>query len=102
MATDTTYDQEMEDSQRDKYLTFLVENEEYGIAISYVTEIIGLQKITEIPDLPESLKGVINLRGKNHPGDGHAQPLPPAAPRLRQPHLRGGGQPRGNHRRPDC
>ena len=57
-------DQGREDSQRDKYLTFLVENEEYGIAINYVTEIIGLQKITDLPDLPESVRGVINLRGR--------------------------------------
>ena len=57
-------DREQEDSQRDKYLTFLVDIEEYGIAINYVTEIVGLQQITAIPDLPESLKGVINLRGK--------------------------------------
>ena len=64
MASAAVFDQEQEDSQRDKYLTFLVENEEYGIAINYVTEIIGLQKITEIPDLPENIKGVINLRGK--------------------------------------
>jgi len=55
---------DMEDSQRDKYLTFLVTTEEYGIAIRYVTEIIGLQKITEIPDLPPVIKGVINLRGR--------------------------------------
>ena len=64
MASAIAVEQEQEDSQRDKYLTFLVENEEYGIAINYVTEIIGLQKITEVPDLPENLKGVINLRGK--------------------------------------
>ncbi len=55
---------EQEDSQRDKYLTFLVDREEYGISIRYVTEIIGLQKITEIPDLPPVIKGVINLRGR--------------------------------------
>jgi len=70
MTTDTSSaamaasEQEQEDSQRDKYLTFLVDTEEYGIAINYVTEIIGLQQITAVPDLPESLKGVINLRGK--------------------------------------
>jgi purine-binding chemotaxis protein CheW len=38
--------------------------EEYGIAIGYVTEIIGLQSITEIPELPHYVKGIINLRGK--------------------------------------
>jgi len=63
-ATNAINGQDQEDSQRDKYLTFLVDTEDYGIAINYVTEIIGLQQITEIPDLPESLKGVINLRGK--------------------------------------
>ncbi|NTV14030.1 MAG: purine-binding chemotaxis protein CheW [Desulfobulbaceae bacterium] len=67
MAADTNIsvnNQVDDDSQRDKYLTFLVDTEEYGIAINYVTEIISLQQITEIPDLPESIKGVINLRGK--------------------------------------
>jgi len=63
-VTESQSDQGREDSQRDKYLTFLVDTEEYGIAINYVTEIIGLQKITDIPDLPESIKGVINLRGR--------------------------------------
>lgn len=53
-----------EDTQKDKFLTFLVENECYGIEIKYVTEIIGIQKITEVPDMPEFLRGIINLRGK--------------------------------------
>lgn len=53
-----------EDTQKDRYLTFLLGNECYGIEIRYVTEIIGLQAITEIPELPEYVKGIINLRGK--------------------------------------
>ncbi|AJF08030.1 chemotaxis protein CheW [Geoalkalibacter subterraneus] len=53
-----------EDTQKDKYLTFHLANEDYGIEIRYVTEIIGIQKITEVPDMPEFVKGVINLRGK--------------------------------------
>ncbi|GBF35107.1 hypothetical protein DCCM_4230 [Desulfocucumis palustris] len=57
-------DDDMEDSQEGKYLTFLLNNEEYGIEIRYVTEIIGLQNITEVPDMPSFIKGVINLRGK--------------------------------------
>ncbi|MBW2303883.1 MAG: purine-binding chemotaxis protein CheW, partial [Deltaproteobacteria bacterium] len=32
--------------------------------IRHVTEIIGIQKITAVPDMPEFVKGVINLRGK--------------------------------------
>lgn len=53
-----------EDTQKDKYLTFSVGNEDYGIEIRYVTEIIGIQMITEIPELPDYVKGIINLRGK--------------------------------------
>ncbi|HIJ79792.1 MAG TPA: purine-binding chemotaxis protein CheW [Deltaproteobacteria bacterium] len=53
-----------EDTQKDKYLTFHLAGEDYGIEIAYVTEIIGIQKIVEAPDLPDFIKGVINLRGK--------------------------------------
>lgn len=53
-----------EDTQKNKYLTFHLSNEDYGIEIRYVTEIIGIQRITEVPDMPDFLKGVINLRGK--------------------------------------
>ncbi len=55
---------EAEDTQRDKFLTFRLADEDYGIAIRHVTEIIGIQKITEVPDMPNFIKGVINLRGK--------------------------------------
>ena len=53
-----------DDAQKDKYLIFHLAGEDYGIDIAYVTEIIGIQKITEVPDMPEFVKGVINLRGK--------------------------------------
>lgn len=53
-----------EDTQKGRYLTFLVEKESYGIEIKYVTEIIGIQAITKVPELPEYIKGIINLRGK--------------------------------------
>lgn len=53
-----------EDTQKGKFLTFSLGREEYGIEIKYVTEIIGLQSITEVPELPEYVKGIINLRGK--------------------------------------
>lgn len=59
---DDLYDDE--DTQKDKFLTFHLAGEDYGIDIAYVTEIIGIQKITEIPDMPPFIKGVINLRGK--------------------------------------
>ncbi len=53
-----------EDTQKDRFLTFSLGKESYGIEIKYVTEIIGIQAITEIPELPEYVKGIINLRGK--------------------------------------
>ena len=59
---DDLYDDE--DTQKDKYLTFHISTEDYGISIAYVTEIIGIQSITEIPEMPDFIKGVINLRGK--------------------------------------
>lgn len=53
-----------EDTQKGKYLTFLLDKEVYAIEIKYVTEIIGFQPITEVPELPDYIKGIINLRGK--------------------------------------
>ena len=53
-----------EDTQKEKYLTFVLDNESYGIGINNVTEIIGIQPITPIPELPDYIKGIINLRGK--------------------------------------
>lgn len=53
-----------EDTQKDRYLTFIIGNECYGLDIRHVTEIIGIQAITEIPELPEYVRGIINLRGK--------------------------------------
>lgn len=47
-----------------KYLTFTLANEEYGIGILRVKEIIGMMPITPVPQTPEFVKGVINLRGK--------------------------------------
>ncbi len=56
---------EMEDdSMKNRYLTFRVGDEDYGIEIMYVTEIVGMQKVTEVPDMPDYVKGVINLRGQ--------------------------------------
>jgi purine-binding chemotaxis protein CheW len=46
------------------YLTFDVQEEEYAVNIAYVTEIVGLGRISEVPDVPKYIKGVINLRGK--------------------------------------
>ncbi len=47
-----------------KYLTFKLDREEYGVQILKVREIIGLMDITKVPQMPDYVKGVINLRGK--------------------------------------
>ena len=47
-----------------KYLTFILASEEYGIGILKIKEIIGMLPITSVPQTPEFIKGVINLRGK--------------------------------------
>jgi len=47
-----------------KYLTFTIQRESYGIDVLKVREIIRLTDITAVPQMPEYVKGVINLRGK--------------------------------------
>jgi len=46
-----------------QYLTFLMDGEEYGVDILSVQEIRSWEKATSIPNVPEYVKGVINLRG---------------------------------------
>jgi purine-binding chemotaxis protein CheW len=53
-----------EDTMRGRFLTFAVGEEIFGIEIRYVTEIIGIQPINCLPEVPEYIKGIINLRGK--------------------------------------
>lgn len=55
------------DSMKGRYLTFALGDEVFGIGINYVKEIIGLQPINPIPEAPEHIKGIINLRGKVFP-----------------------------------
>lgn len=52
-----------EDTLKDRYLTFKIGKESYAFAIKYVTEIIGIQKITKVPNIKKHIKGIINLRG---------------------------------------
>jgi purine-binding chemotaxis protein CheW len=47
-----------------KYLTFKLANEEYGLEIIKVQEIIGMMPITKVPRVPNYMRGVINLRGR--------------------------------------
>lgn len=57
-------DMEDEDTLKGKYLIFTMDNELYGMEIRYITEIIGIQPITEVPEMPVYIKGITNLRGK--------------------------------------
>lgn len=47
-----------------KFLTFQLQDEEYGLEILKVREIIGIMDITTVPQTPDYVKGVINLRGQ--------------------------------------
>jgi purine-binding chemotaxis protein CheW len=51
-------------SRAGKYLTFRLGQEEFGIQVRHVREIMGVQDITPVPGTRPHLKGVINLRGK--------------------------------------
>ncbi len=50
-------------SGRERYLTFFLGEEQYGIAIDRIKEIIAMMKVTHVPKTPEYMRGVINLRG---------------------------------------
>lgn len=52
-----------EDSKKGKYLTFFLEDEEYGLEILKVKEIIKFTAIVRMPKMPDYVKGIINLRG---------------------------------------
>ncbi|MEI6100258.1 MAG: chemotaxis protein CheW [Eubacteriales bacterium] len=56
--------EEEEDTQHGRFLTFGINKEIYGIEISVVTEIVGIQPITQLPEVPEHIRGIVNLRGR--------------------------------------
>jgi purine-binding chemotaxis protein CheW len=59
----TVGDEADTDEMKGKYLTFWTDNQLFGVPISDVVQIIGIQEITPVPDSPLYAKGVINLRG---------------------------------------
>ncbi|NOX09550.1 MAG: purine-binding chemotaxis protein CheW [Gammaproteobacteria bacterium] len=52
-----------DDVDTNQYLTFILADEEYGVDILRVQEIKGYDKVTDIPNTPDYMMGVINLRG---------------------------------------
>ncbi len=51
------------ESVNNQYLTFILADEEYGVDILRVQEIKGMETVTPMPDVPEHIRGVVNLRG---------------------------------------
>ncbi len=47
-----------------KLLTFQIKDTRYGVELGYVIEIISIEYITSVPNVPGYIKGIINLRGK--------------------------------------
>ncbi len=60
---DANMDDEDEDTLENRYLTFKIMEEEYAIPVVFVKEIVGVPKITHIPEMPSYMKGTVNLRG---------------------------------------
>jgi purine-binding chemotaxis protein CheW len=63
MKEDNSKDKSAMDHLAGKYLTFFLEDEEYGVDVLNVQEIISMVNITRVPQTPPFVKGVINLRG---------------------------------------
>ena len=57
-------DEQTDDTQSGRFLTFPLGKEIFGVEIRHVTEIIGMQPITALPETPDYMKGIINLRGR--------------------------------------
>jgi len=60
----TTTDPSTVDANENKFLSFRIGKEEFGVEILRVREIIGVIDVTPLPQTPDYVKGVINLRGK--------------------------------------
>lgn len=61
---DTLLAERDEDTMSNKYLIFHLDNQQYAIAIQYVTDIINVQPVTRVPSCPDFVRGITNLRGK--------------------------------------
>ena len=57
-------DSELSQTRGGKFLTLFLKNEEYGIEILKVQEIVGMLPVTRVPRTPHFIRGVVNLRGK--------------------------------------
>lgn len=55
---------EVIEKESKQYIVVMVGNEQYGIDISYIDNIVRMQKITRVPKIQSYFKGIINLRGE--------------------------------------
>lgn len=53
-----------EDTIKDQYLTFAIDGEDYGVEVAHVKEIIKMQPIIRVPEMPPFIEGLSNLRGE--------------------------------------
>lgn len=53
-----------ESTIKDQFLTFEIDDEDYGVEIEYIKEIIKICPITKVPHAENYIKGIINLRGE--------------------------------------
>ena len=53
----------IEESTKDQYLIFEIDNEEYAVSITYVKEIMQMMPITKVPETQDFVEGIVNLRG---------------------------------------
>lgn len=67
MDNRTVLPEDTGDSMKGRYLTFMLGNEAFGIEIRVLIEIISIQPLNPMPNVPEYIKGVLNLRGKVFP-----------------------------------
>jgi purine-binding chemotaxis protein CheW len=64
MAQDNDMEEKEQEEQKKQFMTFLCCDEIYGISLDNVSEIIGLQQYTSVPETEDYIMGLINLRGK--------------------------------------
>jgi len=60
----TEADYDSEDTMRGKFLVFFLDGQEFAIPIEYVEDIINVQPVTKVPNCPDFVCGITNLRGK--------------------------------------
>ncbi|WRS26339.1 chemotaxis protein CheW [Oscillospiraceae bacterium MB08-C2-2] len=53
-----------EDTLRNKYLVFVLDGLEYAVAVAHVVDIINILPVTRVPNCPDYVTGITNLRGK--------------------------------------